>query len=754
MRSAFGGAPRQGRLNGMAAVLLAAGVVLSGAAGYYVQTVASTEERRRFAAQVSDMQRAVGFRMDAYVEILLATRGFFAGSEYGVTGAEFSNYVDALQVDRLYPGMRFIAYAPVSPGPGWNANVRSSDKRCPIVFVEPPDPGNRRSRGLDLLAEPVSRAALERARDSGGVVASRPLVLLQDGSDARTPGVLLAVPIFGSSRPRSVAERRATIEGFVVGGFRGRDLFRGIFPRIDQPTASLRVFDGPPAAANLLYQEDHAWRAGHGDNRGRLLGHQAALPVADREWTLVFTEGPGLSTRSGRFAALSTVTGGLLISVLLSGIVSSETRARAAAEDAQRRAAFLDAATARFNRSLDLDATLSTLAEVAVPGIADYATIEVVRGDGRHDWLALVRDHDGLRRSRQTVAPPSPGAMNDDIGPQRVLRTGYPELHEHATERVLDSCARDEAHRAPLRQLGLRSLLIVPLIARERPFGAITIAASAARPRYGLEDLTLIQELGRRAAMAMDNARLYAEARQAVRLREEFLSVASHELRAPVSTLLLQVDSQLFALQQGAESSSSDHERRLRRTRHHVLRLSRLINQLLDVSRLSAGRDLELQREQVNLAEVVQDLLMDFEQNIAESGCDLTTKFCRDAVGLWDRARIEQVVTNLITNALKYGAGKPITVTVDGSDEDVRMRVSDQGVGIAPSDVPRLFNRFERAESGRGFKGMGLGLWIVRQIATAHGGTIELESELGAGSTFTLNLPRRVSAAAANAAVT
>jgi PAS domain S-box-containing protein len=228
--------------------------------------------------------------------------------------------------------------------------------------------------------------------------------------------------------------------------------------------------------------------------------------------------------------------------------------------------------------------------------------------------------------------------------------------------------------------------------------------------------------------------------RQAVVLRDDFLSVASHELRTPLTALKLEVSNLLRLARLDAGSERARLIAKVEKIDAQTARLRGLIDDLLDVSSLAAGQ-LELQIGPVDLAEVAAEVGARFMDEAARLGSRLTIDARERAIGCWDRDRLEQVVSNLISNAVKYGDGKPIEVTVRAAGGYARLTVRDQGLGIAPRDQERVFGRFERAASSGNFGGIGLGLWIVKQIVTVFGGAVSVESAPGAGSTFTVELP-------------
>jgi signal transduction histidine kinase len=238
--------------------------------------------------------------------------------------------------------------------------------------------------------------------------------------------------------------------------------------------------------------------------------------------------------------------------------------------------------------------------------------------------------------------------------------------------------------------------------------------------------------------MAIDNSRLYRESQKAVQLREEFLSVASHELRTPINALQLVVQ----GLTRGAASPTPEHVlRAFGLAKRQIARLTRLVEELLDVSRIEAGRFV-FDLEWVDLGAIAQEVVQRFEAELPPSRSLLSLHAKQRVVGYWNGSRIEQVVTNLLSNAIKFGAGEPIQITVDEGRPGVgTLIVTDHGIGISQARVPHIFERFERAVSAREFGGLGLGLYIVRSIVEGLGGTVRVESAPGLGSTFTVELP-------------
>ena len=402
---------------------------------------------------------------------------------------------------------------------------------------------------------------------------------------------------------------------------------------------------------------------------------------------------------------------------------------------------FLAAASAALGSSLDYEVTLTQVAELAVPHIADWCGVDILGADDRIEQLAVAHVDPAKRelaREWRQRWPPRP-----DSAVVRVVRSGQPEMVPEVTDAMIDAGTPDPEQRRMAKALGLRSAIVVPLIVGLKPFGAVSFITAESGRHYGPQDLILATEIARRASLAVENARAYTEARTAVQTRDNFLAIASHELRTPLSALTVLTSSLVRAANHDrlAKLGPEGLKERMLKAERQTGQLARLVDRLLDVSRLST-RDLRLERAQTDLTEVARDVIARYEDMAAESGSRIELKVSGPTVGFWDHSRMDQVVTNLVGNAVKYGAGAPIVVSINtGGSGYVRLTVRDEGPGIPPEHQEQIFGQFERGAAPENLPGMGLGLWLVRRIVTAHGGTVTLDSRPGAGATFTVIVP-------------
>ncbi len=435
------------------------------------------------------------------------------------------------------------------------------------------------------------------------------------------------------------------------------------------------------------------------------------------------------------------VVDGSVLAIVATGLdVTDRTRAEGALRRQATRLEALAEASRVFASGLDYRATLDTVARRLSELIGDGVLIRVVSPD--HEWLVPVAvyhpipERAALRRRMLAAAP----QRTNEALTARVLASGKTLRIAHLT---LDAIHREMKPEYWPYLEGVTSMLIAPLEQRRQVFGHITLMRDAGGAPYTAEDETLLDDLARRAAQAIDNARLYGEAQAAVAARDEFLSIASHELRTPLTALRLALENmRRVSSREASEQLPKQYvERVLSTAERQGQRLEKLVSGLLDVSRIHMGR-LELEIEEVDLGSAVAEAVAHIEDEATQSGSAI--EVVGDPVrGYWDRLRVSQVVTNLLSNAVKYGAGKRVDVRYGSRETGAWLSVRDRGIGIEALDQGQIFERFERAVSSRNYGGLGLGLYIVKRIVEAHGGTIAVESAPGEGATFVVELPQR-----------
>jgi signal transduction histidine kinase len=415
------------------------------------------------------------------------------------------------------------------------------------------------------------------------------------------------------------------------------------------------------------------------------------------------------------------------------------------AESPQRRLEFLAETGALAAASLDYETTLVSVSRMAVPFLADWCTVYVRVEDGAVRRVAVATADPELERLAEALRlfPPSPTSPHSRVAV--ALETGQPELIPRIPDDYVDSIAQSPEHLEILRRLPFRSSMIVPLAARGTVIGAMVFFAAGKARVYDVEDLALAEEIARRCAIAVDNARLYAQAQEAIRLRDEVLAAVSHDLKGPLTAISGQAQLLRRRLAEGGTPPSPDASDSLDRITRATARLGALVNELIDVARLQAGQPLQLHLRPTDLVEVARRCTADCQETAIGHHLRIESTLGR-LVGVWDQFRLERVLENLLGNAVKYSPrGGEIIVSV-GRDERgwAVLSVRDEGVGIPADDLPRVFERFHRgANVVRRIRGSGVGLAGARQIVEQHRGTIEVESAEGKGSTFTVRLPMR-----------
>lgn len=412
----------------------------------------------------------------------------------------------------------------------------------------------------------------------------------------------------------------------------------------------------------------------------------------------------------------------------------AEQTARAEAEAARNRVTFLASASARLAASLDYEQTLQTVAELAMPMLADACTVDLLAETGE---LSRVAGANGEAiEAAQLEGLWSSAAVTETLS--TVLRSGESALYGDIAD--MDDGV-DQDRLAGLKAIGVRSVIIAALPARGRVLGAITWFGFQHRAAYTDIERALAEDLAQRSGLALDNARLHAEAQRATNLRDEFLSVAAHELKTPMTTLRGYTQLLAKSTSTGQVPPIQLLARSVKNIETQSEKLKKLTEQLLDVSRLETGK-LPINPVGLDLTELIRGIVQSIQQSTSRHTIDLQSP--ETCVVDADPIRFEQVLTNLLDNAVKYSPdGGRVEVTLSQVDDEwVEISVRDWGLGIPPERRDNLFDRFYQAHSEGHYGGLGLGLYVSQQIVELHGGTIDAQFPSDGGSRFMVRLPR------------
>jgi PAS domain S-box-containing protein len=396
---------------------------------------------------------------------------------------------------------------------------------------------------------------------------------------------------------------------------------------------------------------------------------------------------------------------------------------------------FLDEATRLLSASLDHRETLEQIARLATPDLSDWCVVDLVEEQAVRRVAVSHADPAKVEMAREWVRKYPPD-WNAKVGVANVIRTGKSELATELSDALLVSVARDEEHLRMLRELGIVSYVIAPLVARGRTLGAITLVSSDSGRRYHAPDVRIAEELGRRAGLAVDNSLLYQASQQAVGSRDEVLAIVSHDLRNPLGA----IDIAASVLLQ--ESAATPRTRKhLEIVRRSATRMAHMIDDLLDMATIEA-RGLTLELASQDADHLVASVVETHEVMANEKGLKIIAECDVPEPIACDRDRVEQVFGNLIGNAIKYcRPGDVIFVRGERKDGEARFSVADTGPGIAASEIAHLFKPYWGAKRHAVKTGTGLGLYIAKGIVDAHGGRIWVESTPGEGATFYFTLP-------------
>jgi signal transduction histidine kinase len=434
---------------------------------------------------------------------------------------------------------------------------------------------------------------------------------------------------------------------------------------------------------------------------------------------------------------IAQAVGELAAAAISSAELYAEQQAlRAEAVRGAERAAFLAEASARLT-SLEYEKNLEMIAHLSVPRFADWCVVDLVEA-GELRRLAVAHTDPAKVEFAHELNRRYPPRRDDARGVWGVINSGEPLLYPVIEDTLLQQAARDEQHLSILREVGLRSAMIVPLGRGADVFGAISFVFAGSDRFYDQRDLEFAQEFARRASYAIENARLYRQAQDANRAKDEFLAALSHELRTPLNAILGWA-SILRARPEGQIERGLDVIYRNAKVQ------TQLVEDLLDASRIVSGR-MSIDLKDVALAPIVEAAVETIVPQALEKDIAVTvTPPGANIVIRGDAARLQQVFWNILNNAVKFTPrGGHIRVSASSASAEVAVHVADTGAGIRPESLPFIFDRFRQADasSTRRYRGLGLGLTLSRQLTEMHGGRISATSPgPGMGATFTVALP-------------
>lgn len=421
----------------------------------------------------------------------------------------------------------------------------------------------------------------------------------------------------------------------------------------------------------------------------------------------------------------------------------------------ERHALFLADMSRRLFESLDYEETLDSIARLAMPELGAWCIVDILDDAGKIERLAIIHPDPSLGALARELELRYPPRATDLMGAPRILETQQPELVAEVTDEMLSATAYDERQLGILRALGMTSYMIVPLKARSRLLGSITFISTNPAVRYTPKDLLFAEDLAARAAIAMDNARLYKEAHVARekaieaeeratladRAKTDFLATMSHELRTPLNAIAGYAELLELGMRGPINNQQKEAIARIRRSQQHLLGI---VNDILTFAKTETGR-IPIHVEPTPIREALDSAHFLIEPMF--DACDIDFDIMINDAGLAvvaDRERLQQILVNLLSNAAKFSAhGGHVRVTAEARDHLVAIMVTDKGKGIEKSLQESIFEPFMQISAGltRTAEGSGLGLAISRELARLMGGDVMVESEPGVGSTFTLTLP-------------
>lgn len=411
-------------------------------------------------------------------------------------------------------------------------------------------------------------------------------------------------------------------------------------------------------------------------------------------------------------------------------------------EERENRNRFLSEVSMILNSSLDLKETLRLITDLAVPNFGDWCYIHLPDKNGQLTLTdtAVAYDHLAPELNEFLELLNVKGSSANAV--LTVYQTGNAVMRNGLNDEYYQKVSGSPKHLALFRKLAPKCVIVVPLKSLGKLLGTITVSYTQNKS-YSEFDLRLLEDVAIRAGVALENARLYTESKKAIKYRDEFVSVASHELKTPLTSLMLLNQITQKKMEKGELQVHEDlhWKKTLNEYNVHIKRMSHLVEVMLDITRIQLG-SYELNITECDIGDCLNQTCDNLLPQLKSANCPLDIQINGNLVGSFDNMKIQQVISNIVTNSFKYAPGKPIHILAEGLPDTIKMSIRDEGHGIEKDNLQRIFEKFERATSPSDVSGLGLGLYISRIIIEAHGGRLWAESTIDEGTTLHIEIPR------------
>ncbi len=730
------------------ATAIGIGLTLTLIISFLAWKITRNEDYRKFTEVVDEIETPLRSRMIRYQGALIQVKAFFVSQNLKVTREEFETYVANMELLENYPGAQGLGFSllirpnehqfkkgrfgylgdtyqvwPVDP---------SRDEYFSIVYLFPQDWRNKRAIGFDMYSDPIRRKAMETARDTGRPAVTGKVVLVQETEIETQPGFVLYVPVYKPQFPITTAqERREALVGFVSAPFRSFDFMNAIAYASLKPV-DYELYSDSERKENLLYTNRV------GKKEIGLFFQRREIEIAGQKFILTARSRPEFTSVSRRLFPLMIAIIGLLVTLLLYFIIYRLRKNAEIERESREALETLNRIGKNVSAELDLDKVVQEITDAATQiSKAQFGALfyNLINQQGESYTLYTIS---GVPKEMFTRFPLP---RNTEVFKPTFANLGVVRSDDITKDPQYGKNA--PYFGMPQGHLPVRSYLAVSVVSRSGEvlgglfFGHKDIGVFTEREER------LVVGLAAQAAIAIDNANLYKKAQEAIRARDEFLSICSHELKTPLTSLQLeaQINQRLMARKGDEALTPGRFKELIETTVKQTSSLTSLVDDMLDVGRISTGR-LKLHPDNLGFRKLLTDCVDQVEPLYRAQGVKLDIVLPDSDVQVnWDKQRVMQVVTNLLSNALKYGKKLPVLLKVEQYKDEIQISVTDSGIGVSDENQSRIFQRFERAIHDPNISGFGLGLYISKKFVEAHKGKISLKSKLAEGSTFTVSLP-------------